>query len=208
MSLLARLFRPRPNLVGLLRASITVSEQNDYHITFQPLHPKLQSPEYIRLALHHYAKMLFNFAPGTNDMLSAYILKGMVDKLVAHGLTKELKLFEVVDIVDVARLVAAPPADRPRKLVLTLYFVDVLNRAITTRLSMRIYQQQVVFSVIALLQATLDILDAVEVQILDKALELMNAAYSSGTSFSDLRNLVRMPNQAYLDALTSYEAVE
>jgi hypothetical protein len=201
MSLLSRLFRPMPNLVGLLRASITMSEQNDCHIAFQPLHPKLQSPEYIRLALHYYAKILFIVVPGTNDMLSAYMLKGMVDKLVASGLTKELNLFEVVDIADVTRLVASPPTDRPRKLVLTLCFVDIPNRIITTEMPRAIYQQQVVFSVIALLQAIIHILDAVEVQILDKALGAMNAAYDSAVSFSDFQNLARVPNQAYLNAI-------
>ncbi len=58
-----------------------------------------------------------------------------------------------------------------------------------------------VFSVMALLQAVLREIDQECIDVLNRSLASMNAAYDSGQSYSDMRNLAAIPTRAYMSAI-------
>ncbi|MDO8631492.1 MAG: hypothetical protein Q7R41_13480, partial [Phycisphaerales bacterium] len=61
-------------------------EDHMYFVSFTRHHPDLQIPEFVRLMLHYYAKMLFNFDPANREMSqSALILKNMVGSVLTVG---------------------------------------------------------------------------------------------------------------------------
>ena len=66
---------------------------------------------------------------------------------------------------------------------------------------MNIYAQHTVFSVIALLHASLKEMDQEFIEVLCRALTHMNEAYASGKSYSDIHNMMAIPTEAYLSTI-------
>jgi len=200
---LKKLLGLEPTLIKLLSANIATDEDHRYFVSFSKHHPRLQMPEFARLILHYYAKMLFNFDPSDPEMSqSAFILKNMVHSVIAEGICTDSNILQVADIDDVATMVPSSPGNVPRKIVATLLFVSPMERQINTDIPRNIYAQQAVFSVMALLQAVLSEMDQDSIDVLNRALANMNAAYDSGQSYSDMLNLATVPNNAYLSAIT------
>ena len=50
-------------LPKLVTATIETDEDHKYLVCFERNHPQLRMAEFVRLVLHYYAKMLFNFDP-------------------------------------------------------------------------------------------------------------------------------------------------
>jgi len=191
-----------PTQIKLLSANIVTDEDHRYFVSFSKHHPQLQLPEFVRLVLHYYAKMLFNFDPSDPDMSqSAFILKNMVHTVIAKGISNDSNIFQIADIDDAATMVSSSPGNVPRKIVATLLFVTTTERQINTDIPRNVYAQHMVFSVMALLQAALREMDQDCIDYLNRALANMNAAYDSGQSYSDMLNLAVIPNNAYLSAI-------
>lgn len=202
MGFFQKLLGLEPNLIKLLSTHIVTDEEHRYFISFSKHHPQLQLPEFVRLILHYYAKMLFNFDPADAEMSqSAFILKNMIQSLLNKGIQKDSNIFQDADIDDVAKMVSSPPMNMPREIVATLFFVDTTQRHITTDIPRNAYAQHMVFSVAALIQAALIELDQDCIDVLNRSLSGMNEAYDSGQSFSDMQNLVAIPTEAYLSAI-------
>ena len=99
MGFLKRLLGLKHNLIKTISATIVTDEDHNYFVVFSKHHPQLQSPEFVRLVLHYYAKTLFNFDPSDQEMAqSATILRKMMDKVLAIGIKKDTDLLDVVDI--------------------------------------------------------------------------------------------------------------
>jgi hypothetical protein len=202
MGFLKRLLGLQPNLIKLLGVRIVTDEDNRYFISFSKLHPQLQLPEFVRLILHYYANMLFTFDPHDVEMAqSAAILKNMIQSVLTKGLRKDSNVLQSADIDDVAMLVSSPPGNLPRAIVVTLFFVSGVRRHLTSDIPRNVYAQQMVFSVIALLQAALREMDEACVDVLARSLSNMNAAYDSGQSYSEMHNLAAIPTAAYVSAV-------
>lgn len=202
MGFLKKLLGLEPNLIRLLSARIVADEDHRYFISFSKHHTQLQLPEFVRLILHYYAKMLFNFDPSHPEMSqSAFILKNMVHSVLAKGIRKDSNILQAAGIDDVAMIVSSPPRNVPREIVATLFFVDTTQRHITTDVPANVYAQHTVFSVMALLQAVLGEIDQECIDVLNRSLASMNAAYGSGQSYSDIRNLAAIPTRAYMSAI-------
>ena len=202
MGFLKKLLGLEPNLIKLLSARIVTDEDHRYFISFSKHHPQLQLPEFVRLILHYYAKMLFNLHPSHPEMSqSAFILKNMVHSVLAKGIRKDFNVLKAADIDDVAMMVSSPPRNVPREIVATLLFVNTMQRHITTDIPRNVYAQQMVFSVMALLQAVLREIDQECIDVLNRSLANMNAAYDSGESYSDMQNLAAIPTRAYMSAI-------
>ena len=190
-----------PNLIKLLSASIVTDEDHRYFVSFSRHHPHLKLPEFVRLILHYYAKILFNFDLSDPQMSqSASNLKNMMDSILARGIRKDSNILQAADIHDAAMMVSSPPTNVLREIVATLFFVNTTQRHITTDIPGNIYAQQMVFSVIALLQAVLREMDQEYIDVLNRSLANMNAAYNSGQSYSDIKNLEAVPTSAFLSA--------
>ena len=203
MGFLKRLLGLEPNLMKLLSAHIVVDEDHRYFVSFHRHHPELQLPEFVRLVLHYYAKILFNFDPSDPQMAqSASTLKRMMDSVVTEGVDKDSDILTVANIDDVAQIVTSRPKNDPREIVATLFFVSATRRHITTDIPTNTYVQQMVFSVMVLLQVVINQLDEECVDVLIRALSRMNEAYSLGQEYSDMDSLSSVPNMAYLSAVT------
>lgn len=191
-----------PNLIKLLSAHIVTDEDHRYFISFSKHHPQLQLQEFVRLILHYYAKILFNFDPADPEMSqSAFILKNMIQSLLDKGIRKDSNILQDADIDDVAKMVSSPPQNMPRKIVATLFFLDTTRRHITTDIPRNVYAQQMVFSVVSLIYAALIELDQDCIDVLNRSLSGMNKAYDSGQNYSDMQNLETIPTGAYLSAI-------
>lgn len=202
MGFLKKLLGLEPNLIKLLSARIVTDENHRYFISFSKLHPQLQLPEFVRLILHYYAKMLFNFDPSDPEMSqSAFILKNMVHSVLAKRIRQDSNILQSADIDDIAMVVSSPPRNVPREIAATLLFVNTTQRRITTDIPRNVYAQHMVFSVMALLQAVLREIDAECIDVLNRSLTNMNAAYDSGQSYSDMQNLAAIPTRAYMSAI-------
>jgi hypothetical protein len=163
----------------------------------------LQLPEFVRLILHYYAKILFNFDPSDPEMSqAALILKNMVQSILDKGIRKDSNILQNADIDDTAKMVSSPPGNKPREVVATLWFVDTTRRHIITDIPKNAYAQHMVFSVVALIHAALIELDQDCVDVLNNTLSRMKEAYDSGQSYSDMQNLAAIPTEAYLSAMT------
>jgi len=191
-----------PNMVKLLSARIVTDEDHSYFISFFKHQPQLQLPEFVRLILHYYAKIMFNFDPSDPEMSqSAFILKNMIQSLLDKGIRKDSNILQDADIADVAKMVSLSPGNIPREIAATLFFVDTTRRYITTDIPRNAYAQHMVFSVVALILAALIELDQDCIDVLNRSLSVMNEAYNSGQSYSDIQNLAAIPTSAYLSAI-------
>ena len=133
MGFLKRALGFEPTPIKLLSASIVTDEDHRYFVAFDKHHPQLQLPEFVRLILHYYAKLLFNFDPSDPGMSqSAFILKNMVHSVIAKGISKDSNIFQIADIDDAATMVSSSPSNVPRKIVATLLFVSTTERQINT----------------------------------------------------------------------------
>jgi len=204
MGLLKKLFGREPSLTKLLSARIVTDEDHSYFVSFSKHHPKLQMPEFVRIVLHYYAKVLFSFDPYDSEMRrSAAMLKRMMRSVVVKGIERDSNFLKVANIDDVATMVSTPPANVPREIVGTLFFVDAIQRHMTTEIPRNAYAQHIVFSVIVLLQASLRELDEEGIDVLNRSLANMNETYDSGVSYFDMESLTVVPTEAYLAALKS-----
>ena len=202
MGFLKKLLGLGPNLTKLLSARIVLDEEHRYFISFSKHHPQLQLPEFVRLILHYYAKILFNFDPSDPEMSqSAFILMNMIQSLLDKGIRKDSNILHDAEIDDVAKIVSSSPSNMPREIVTTLFFVDTTRRHIMTDIPRNVYVQHMVFSVAALIQAALIELDQDCIDVLNRSLSNMNEAYDSGQSYSDMQTLAAIPTGAYLSAI-------
>lgn len=201
MGFLKNIFTGGPKSQIIVVAKIVADEDHRYFISFAKNDPKVKNCEFVRLILHYYAKMLFNFDPSDREMLhAASILKSMVQSLINKGITKNSDILKDADIDDVAGMTSCQPQNLPREIVATLYFVDEFRRAITTHIPRNVYTQHMVFSVAALIQAALIEMDQDSVDLLNRSLSRMNKNYGSGVSYSDIQCLESVPHDAYLSA--------
>jgi hypothetical protein len=201
MGILKKLFASGPKLTKLLVARIVADEDHRYFISFSINDPKVKNCEFVRLILHYYAKLLFNFDPSNREMShAASILKSMVQSLLNKGIRKHSNVLKDADIDDVAKIISTHPQNLPREIVATLYFVDEFRRAITTDIPRNVYAQHMVFSVAVLIQAALNEMDQDSIYLLNRSLTIMNEFYDSGVSYSDIKCLESVPHDAYLSA--------
>ena len=202
MGFLKKLLLSKPNLIKLLSARIVTDEDYNYFVSFFRHHPQLQEPEFVRLILHYYAKILFNFDPSDPEMSqSAFILKNMMDAVLAKGICKDTNIFQSADIDDVAKLVTSPAKNVTREMMATLFFINTTQRHITTDIPGNVHAQHMVFSVVALLQSVLKEINQEWIEVLSHSLANMNLAYNSGQSYSDIHNLAAVPTKAFLSAI-------
>lgn len=202
MGLLKKLLGLKPKSIELIRVCIVTDEDHQYFISFSKHHPQLQLPEFVHLILHYYAKILFNFDPSDPEMSqSAFILKNMIQSVLDKGIRKDSNILQDAEIGDVAKVVSSTPGNIPREIVATLLFVDTTRRHITIDIPRNAYTQHMVFSVAALIQATLNELDQDCIDVLNRSLSNMNKAYYSGKNYSEMQNLEAIPTEAYLSGI-------
>lgn len=198
MGLFDKLFKIERKQNILLCAVILTDEDFRFLVEFNTHDANIKNDEYVRLVLHYYAKILFNFDPNDVQMAgAAKVLKSMMDAILTARIGKDSNILKLGNIDDVAKMVSSPPKNVPRKIVAKLYSSADNQRVITTDIPVNAYAQHMVFSVVALLHAIVGILDEPSISILNTSVKYMNMSYKSGVSHSDIHNLIKIPNEAY-----------
>ena len=112
MGFLKKLLGREPNLIKLLSARIVTNEDHHYFVSFHRHHPQL--PEFVRLVLHYYAKILFNFDPSDPEMSkAASMLEDMMHSVLSTEISRGSDILKVSDIADVVAIVNSPPQNVP-----------------------------------------------------------------------------------------------
>jgi hypothetical protein len=201
MGLLTKFFGGEPKETKLVGVSIVTDEDHRYFVSFCKYHPQVHAPDYVRLVLYYYAKILFSFDPSGQQMSeSGSILQQLIETSLFKGIRKDSNIMRDVDIEDVARMVSAPPGNVPRQIAAILFLDSSTRRHVTIRIPKNANAQHMLFSVAALIQATLTKLDEQWVNVLSDSLSTMNKAYDSGQSYS---NVTAIPAEAYVAATRS-----
>lgn len=193
----------KDDLIKLLTIEIYIDDNNHSSVLAIPLRADMKKCEYIRIALHYFSKMLFNFDPNDKDMrLSAETQKHALAQILEKPINKNSNFMLLADIADMVTLIEKPN-ENSSVIVATLYSLMKPMRHlrhITTTIPPIITTQKIVFSTIILFQAVLNILDDEEIKILEKAMKYMNQKYMSGYDYSS-PNALELANQAYLDSI-------
>lgn len=201
MGFLTKFFGGETKETKLLGVSIVTDEDHRYFVSFHRYHPQVHAPDYIRLVLYYYAEILSGFDPSGQQMSeSGFILQQLIETLLFKGIRKDSNIMRDVDIEDVARVVSAPPGNVPREIAGTLSFDNSSRRHVTIHIPKSANTQHMLFSVAALIQATLMKLDQQWVNVLNDSLSNMNKAYDSGQSYS---KVTAIPAEAYVAATRS-----
>ena len=191
-----------PNLPALLKATIWANDLHRYWIVFHRIHPQCQDLEYVRLASHYYAKVLYNFGSEQDEMgSSARLCVSFMETLLAHEVDRSSNVMQLAGI-DVAAVVPNPGRPGQWKAEAVLYLVNDLQRHLTTTFPQSGSAQDVVFSVFALIQTALRALsDPKECEVLIAALRNMQLAYRNDASWADADALALIPARAYFEAI-------
>jgi hypothetical protein len=197
MGFLKKIFGIEPSLPKLVSANITFDEDFNFNVAFVKEHPQLENLELVRLVLHYYAKTMLNLGNKSTGVVALF--EGM-NTVVRTGIDRATDVLYVADIDDTVNLVEFLPASGARKISATLYFVDEMRRGITTQIPFKGYEQDLVFSVFALLQTALNHLDDYWIACLHRALQSMNSAYSRSSDFSSFSASEKIPNDAFISA--------
>jgi hypothetical protein len=208
MGFLKRMFGLDPKSVKLLSARIATNEDHRYFISFSRYQPKLQPMELVRLALHYYAKILFSLDQTDADRPeSALILKNMMQAVLEKNIHKDSNILRDAGIDTAAKLVSSEPPNKPIEIVATLFFIDKMKRRIAVDFPRMARTEHLIFSVMALIHATLIYLDQKNIDVLNRSLSAMNKVYDSGQIFSNIKNLTIIPTKAFISARKSVSLV-
>src|SRR3989344_6943636 len=202
MGFLKKLFGFGPKQIPILKAIITFDEDNNAWVEFEKLHPELKSPEYIRIVLHFYAKMLLIIDPKQVEADFAYNqLLSEIDNIYIANLKNNPNILKIADIDDVVKI--SRPRAQYHRYVATLFAISGVIRHITTDIPLKGYLQHMAFGVPILIHGVLQYLDGEEIEILQLALKWMNEQYRSGADFRDMRTWESVPINAFLSGMMS-----
>ncbi len=202
MEFFKNLFGLGPKQIPILKAIITFDEDNNAWVEFEKLHPELKSPEYIRIVLHFYAKMLVIIDPNQLESdLACNQLLSEIDNISIANLKNNPNILKIADIEDVVKL--SRPKEQYHRYVATLFSISGVKRHITTDIPTKGYLQHMAFTIPILIHGILKYLDNEEIEVFQLALKSMNKQYRSGVDFRDLRTWESVPINAYLSSIVS-----
>lgn len=198
---LKRIFGLEPNWVKLVTARILADDDCRYHISLMRHHSQVPQFEFVRLFLYYYARVLFLFHPENEKMIqSAQDLMGMMKAIFSRRVDAEVNILQRAGIEGAAALVASEPGENRQETFLTLYYLSRERMYLKADVPKGASLRQVLYSVLVLLQSILPELDGRSVNVLNYAVGQMHEAYERGRSFSELRNLSVVPQEAFESA--------
>lgn len=192
-------------MIPLLSATILIDEEGNASVKFEKLHPDLVINEYVRLALHYYAKILFIFDPNQPEPIDAYeLLQSAIDTISTANLSHDSNILRLADIDDVVRL--SKPEGKCYRYKAKLFALSAVQRRIETKIPFpKGYLQHMAFSVPILIQGVLQHLDESAIEIMKLSFKYMNEQYRSGLDYKQMKNMINVPISAYTDSLMSDE---
>lgn len=172
-------------------------------VVFDAKRPDLQDAEFLFLPLCYTGKVLFTFDPDDSSMqLAARMLIGLLRRCLDAGLVGDINLFQHCELEDVVQYSHSSQQNPEWAADIRLSWTGLTNRAVETHFPSSTTTQQIVFSVIALLQACLHAMDETGQVLCHDAFEFLVAQYESGADYSDPIIGASLPQIAYLHAIS------
>jgi hypothetical protein len=147
--------------------------------------------DYVRFALHYYARALFELVRVSR---SARDLPALIDAIAGAGLVRETDVFGLAGMSgSLCRILDDPHASDADCVFFSTAHREFHLRGDFSRLDSRSLMR----SVIAVIQAVLDRLSPEMIDLLSAALANMNASYGVTHRYSDAHSLDQVPANAY-----------
>jgi len=147
--------------------------------------------DYVRFALHYYARVLFELVRVSR---SARDLPALVDAIASAGLCRESDVFALAGMTgSLCRLLDDPQAGEADCVLFGTAHREFHLRGDFSRLNSRM----LVRSVVAVIQAVLECVSPEMIDLLTMALANMNASYGVTHRYSDAHSLDQVPSIAY-----------
>jgi hypothetical protein len=174
----------------LLSARVLVSEER-YAVLFTVRDARAVEGDYVRFALHYYARVLFELV---RTARSSRDLPMLIDRIVAMRLSPHTDLFAIAGVSgSLARFVDDPHALEADCVLASTSHRDFHLRGDFSRLTSR----ALIGSVIAVLQSVVQHIPPEMVDVLATALANMNASYGVTHRYSEANSLDEVPVNAY-----------
>jgi len=174
----------------VLKSKIGTSDGFNYKVNFEKIHPETKDIEYVRMVLNFTAKILFTIEK-KHEYVSVEILD-FIKEVSETDLTPE----------DIDRFI--PPGISIQEGIPSgkiiegvLYFKDVRNRFVMTKLPVTWFEYQLAHSVIALTKITVEKSDDSHREYLKNSLKFMADAYENGVNPREMTAMVNFPNEAF-----------
>lgn len=190
MSAVETLLPLRSDERELLSARVLVAEDR-YAVFFTVRDSRATEDEYVRFALHYYARVLFELvrtARSTRD------LPALVDRIAATELHAHSDLFNVAGVTGtLARVIEDPHAMEADCVLSCTSHRDFHLRGDFSRLTSR----TLIGSVVAVFQSVLRHVSPDAIAVLGTALANMNVSYGVTHRYSEANSLDEVPVTAY-----------
>jgi len=175
----------------VLKTRIGTTDGFNYKIYFEKLHPELKEIEYVRMILNFTAKILF-IIEKKHDYASAEIMEFIKDTSNSKMTPEDIERFFPKEI----SIQEGAPSGKVIEGI--LYFKDMRTRNIMTKLPAAWFEYQLAHSLFVLIKSTVELLDEFHRNYLRESLRYMAQEYEKGVNPREMRNMVSLPNEAFL----------
>lgn len=184
----------------VLEAKINTNDGLTYNVQFEKVNPETTSVEYLRLILSFVTKIYYmgSDAKEMNRINIRYFLSKMEESKDFHLTLKSFaKQIEYKE--------EGFGAESYKTVTATAMFKDVNTRTIHTKLPTTWFQNQLYFSIIALVLASIKHLDDRQQSILFEALKNLSNYYQDSDNANSLSSAYVFPNKAFIEATFTYD---
>lgn len=184
----------KSNDLPILEASIITDDGFVYKVVFKTLNPELTSIEYVRLILSFISKVYYISDKTAMTKINIKHFLGEFSKknnydLVINDFSKILNISET-DM----------DARNSKSISAISYYVDIQTRKIYTKIPSVWYENQMFFSVIALILESQKFLSDHQKDILFKSFKKLDYYYQNSDDSENLKGANLFPNKAFVEA--------
>jgi WD40 repeat protein len=183
----------------VLSFEIIFDDNNNVGVTVNKNVPVVATPDYIRLWSCYEAKMIYNL--GYPNNISANMAIGAMAKIVKIDINENTNCFQKANLNDVIHYTSNISKGNI-KFTGEFYAKGSTERTIKTWLPLRCKEQQVVYSALALMQYTINMIcdDKECLNVFTKTARNMISLYESGMGIG-ISSIVQVPTLAYMQAI-------
>ena len=181
----------RSGRIKLLEVRIGSSYGFDQKVEFRKLHPDVKEIEYVRLVLSYVSKMLYIIDDNHKFQITS-ILNFIKSILQTNMSPEEIKKF----IPEKCSFSSGDTSAKTKKIIGVLYFQNVLNRTFASKIPLKYFEDQFVYSTEALIFIVCSKISDSNKLILKSALQKL-IEDDSQSMFRSLKGHMELPNIAF-----------
>lgn len=184
----------------VLKAKINTNDGFTYNVQFEKVNTETTSIEYLRLILSFISKVYYMSDDGKemNRINIKYFLSEMEESKDFHLTLKSFSGMLTYTEEEFQN-------ENYKSIIATAMFKDINTRSIHTQIPTTWFQNQLYFSIIALILGSIKHLDTRQQSILFKSLKNLSNYYQNSDNINSLNSAYVFPNKAFMEATTSYE---